>query len=61
VKGVDPLQNAAWAIATYENMEIALICGNVFLIPARLLLEIDIRQLLPGAVLHNEAGFKFFD
>jgi hypothetical protein len=29
--------------------------------PAGLILEIDIRQLLAGAVLHDETGFQFID
>jgi hypothetical protein len=29
--------------------------------PARLLFIIDVRQLLTGTVLHDEAGFQFVD
>jgi hypothetical protein len=49
-------QKAAWRIAASHATKLS------FSSPSRLVLEIDIGELLPGAVLHDEAGVvEFFD
>jgi hypothetical protein len=48
-------QKAAWRIAASHATKLS------FSSPARLILEIDITQFLPGVVYHDKAGVQFLD